>query len=59
LNAATNDAHALAIAKEVVRHLNRKKYIELKIEAPSPPIYDARFRSNKAFSAKGASEYQA
>jgi 3-methylcrotonyl-CoA carboxylase beta subunit len=37
---AENDAHALAIAREVVAHLNIRKTPELAIREPSPPAYD-------------------
>ena len=39
---AEDDAHALAIAREVVRHLNRKKQLSVQVQAPSAPLFDAR-----------------
>ena len=38
---AENDAHALAIAREVVAHLNRRKHMPLALRAPQPPRYAA------------------
>jgi len=37
---AENDAHALAIAREIVAHLNIRKTTELAIREPAPPAYD-------------------
>uniref|UniRef100_A0A8J4M8D4 Methylcrotonoyl-CoA carboxylase n=1 Tax=Acidicaldus sp. TaxID=1872105 RepID=A0A8J4M8D4_9PROT len=37
---AENDAHALAIAREIVAHLNIRKTVELAIREPAPPAYD-------------------
>ncbi len=38
---AENDAHALAIAREVVAHLNRRKDMPLALRQPQPPRYAA------------------
>ncbi|NUZ04798.1 carboxyl transferase domain-containing protein [Piscinibacter koreensis] len=37
---ALNDTHALAIARDAVRHLNWNKRVELRLETPRPPAYD-------------------
>ncbi len=37
---ALNDDHALAICREIVAHLNRRKYIPWEITSPEPPRYD-------------------
>lgn len=37
---ALNDDHALAIARRIVRNLNRKKEIKLDLRKPIPPLYD-------------------
>jgi len=37
-----NDAHALALARQAVGTLNRKKHIELQLREPAPPLYDAK-----------------
>ena len=37
---ALNDAHALAICRSIVSHLNRRQYIPWEIHAPEPPRYD-------------------
>jgi len=39
---AQNDAHALALARQAVGTLNRKKHIELQLREPAPPLYDAK-----------------
>ena len=39
---AMDDAHALAIARRIVGHLNRLKRPELAIKPPRPPKYDAK-----------------
>ena len=39
---AMDDAHALAIARRIVGHLNRVKRPELAIKPPRPPKYDAK-----------------
>jgi len=36
---AQNDAHALALARQAVGSLNRKKNIELQLREPVPPLY--------------------
>jgi 3-methylcrotonyl-CoA carboxylase beta subunit len=38
---AENDAHALAIAREVVAHLNRRKQLPVAVVAPREPAYPA------------------
>ncbi|WP_366657497.1 carboxyl transferase domain-containing protein [Fodinicurvata sp. EGI_FJ10296] len=38
---ATDDAHALAIARRLVADLNRRKPVALDIRPPRPPLYDA------------------
>jgi 3-methylcrotonyl-CoA carboxylase beta subunit len=38
---AENDAHALAIAREVIRHLNRVKRVPLALAEPREPLYPA------------------
>ena len=37
---ATSDEHALAICREIVRHLDRAKESPWEIEAPEDPLYD-------------------
>lgn len=37
---AEDDSHALLIARRIVNHLNRKKYISLDIREPKSPRYD-------------------
>jgi acetyl-CoA carboxylase carboxyltransferase component len=37
---ALNDEHALAICREIVANLNRRKYIPWEINEPEPPLYD-------------------
>ena len=37
---AQNDEHALAICREIVANLNRRKYIPWEIAEPEPPLYD-------------------
>ena len=37
---ADNDAHALALARQIVGHLNRVKPAPLAVRAPQPPRYD-------------------
>ncbi|HVW55416.1 MAG TPA: carboxyl transferase domain-containing protein [Rhizobiaceae bacterium] len=39
---AMDDAHALAIARRIVKNLNRKKAIGLDLQTPRPPLYDPR-----------------
>jgi len=39
---ADNDAHAIALAREAVARLNRKKEIHAALVAPRPPLYDAK-----------------
>ena len=38
---AENDAHALAIARDIVRHLNRRKQLPVAVTAPREPAYAA------------------
>jgi len=38
---ADNDAHALAIARRIVAHLNRRKQVALDLREPREPLYDA------------------
>jgi len=38
---ADNDAHALAIARRIVGHLNRRKQVTLDLAEPREPLYDA------------------
>jgi 3-methylcrotonyl-CoA carboxylase beta subunit len=38
---AENDAHALAIARDVIRHLNRRKQLPVAVAAPREPAYAA------------------
>ncbi|HYN38743.1 MAG TPA: carboxyl transferase domain-containing protein, partial [Rhodospirillales bacterium] len=38
---AENDHHALQIARDIVRHLNRKKSLPVAVQAPSEPKYAA------------------
>ncbi|TAN18645.1 MAG: methylcrotonoyl-CoA carboxylase [Rhizobiaceae bacterium] len=37
---AMDDVHALAIARRIVKNLNRKKTIGLALQTPRPPLYD-------------------
>ncbi|MDS1134661.1 carboxyl transferase domain-containing protein [Nitratireductor indicus] len=37
---ALNDDHALAIARRIVKNLNRKKDVKLDLRKPIPPLYD-------------------
>src|SRR5437588_6314435 len=37
---ALNDEHALAIVREIVANLNRRKYVPWEVHAPEPPLYD-------------------
>jgi len=39
---AQNDAHALALARQAVGSLNRKKNIEVQLREPAPPLYDSK-----------------
>ena len=39
---AQNDAHALALARQAVGSLNRKKSIELQLREPEAPLFDAK-----------------
>ncbi|MFO1327361.1 MAG: carboxyl transferase domain-containing protein [Rubrivivax sp.] len=39
---AENDLHALALARSVVGNLNWRKPDQLKLQAPRPPLFDAR-----------------
>ena len=39
---AQNDAHALALARQAVGSLNRKKNIELQLREPAAPLYDSQ-----------------
>jgi 3-methylcrotonyl-CoA carboxylase beta subunit len=39
---AQNDAHALALARQAVGSLNRKKNIELQLREPVAPLFDAK-----------------
>ena len=38
---AENDQHALQIARDIVRHLNRKKSLPVATQAPREPLYSA------------------
>jgi 3-methylcrotonyl-CoA carboxylase beta subunit len=38
---AENDGHALAIARDVLAHLNRKKQLPVAVKAPAEPLYPA------------------
>jgi 3-methylcrotonyl-CoA carboxylase beta subunit len=38
---AQDDHHALALARRVVRHLNRRKPLDLELREPKPPLYPA------------------
>jgi 3-methylcrotonyl-CoA carboxylase beta subunit len=38
---AQNDLHALALARQAVRHLNHSKTPEIAVHAAQPPIYDS------------------
>ena len=37
---ANDDTHALALARAAVANLNRRKQVELALQAPRPPMYD-------------------
>ena len=37
---AEDDSHALALAREAVRHLNRAKPATVQLQSPEPPAYD-------------------
>jgi 3-methylcrotonyl-CoA carboxylase beta subunit len=37
---ALNDAHALGIARRIVRHLNRPKRLDIEVAAPRDPAFD-------------------
>ena len=39
---ADNDAHAIALAREAVARLNRKKIIHTALTAPRPPLFDPK-----------------
>jgi len=39
---AEDDAHALAIARQIVSHLNTRKPCEVETRAPRPPVYDPK-----------------
>jgi len=39
---ADNDAHAIALAREAVARLNRKKEMHTALVAPRPPLYDVK-----------------
>ncbi|SET89706.1 carboxyl transferase domain-containing protein [Thalassotalea agarivorans] len=39
---ANNDEHALGIAKQIVKHLNRRKSIDMAIKPVLPPAYDSK-----------------
>jgi len=39
---AQNDAHALALARQAVGSLNRKKSIQLQLREPEAPLFDAK-----------------
>ncbi|MBW8311566.1 MAG: methylcrotonoyl-CoA carboxylase [Rhizobium sp.] len=38
---AENDRHALQIARDIVRHLNRRKLLPVAVQAPREPLYPA------------------
>ena len=38
---AENDGHALAIARDILAHLNRKKQLPVAVQAPLDPLYPA------------------
>ncbi len=38
---AENDGHALAIARDILAHLNRKKSLPVAVQAPTDPLYPA------------------
>ena len=38
---AENDRHALEIARDIVRHLNRRKALPVAVQAPSEPLFPA------------------
>ncbi|WP_290889608.1 carboxyl transferase domain-containing protein [Arenimonas sp.] len=38
---AENDRHALEIARDIVRHLNRKKQLPVAVQPPSEPLFPA------------------
>ena len=37
---ASDDEHAIALARSVVRNLNIKKEVSLQVEEPAPPLYN-------------------
>ena len=39
---ADNDAHAIALAREAVSRLNRRKQVPLAVQASRPPLYDVQ-----------------
>lgn len=39
---AEDDAHALAIARRIVGHLNRRKQVALEVKEPREPLFDAK-----------------
>jgi 3-methylcrotonyl-CoA carboxylase beta subunit len=39
---AQNDAHALALARQAVRSLNRKKNIDVQLREPMAPLFDSK-----------------
>ena len=39
---ADNDAHAIALAREAVARLNRKKVTQVALASPRPPLYDPK-----------------
>ena len=39
---ADNDAHAIALAREAVARLNRKKVVQVALASPRPPLYDTK-----------------
>jgi 3-methylcrotonyl-CoA carboxylase beta subunit len=38
---AHNDTHALAIARDAVAHLNWRKQVDMRLETPRPPLFEA------------------
>jgi 3-methylcrotonyl-CoA carboxylase beta subunit len=39
---AENDAHALVMARDVVKHLNREKFLPVAVQEPDEPLYDIK-----------------
>ena len=39
---AEDDAHALAIARRIAGHLNRRKQVALEVQEPQEPLFDAK-----------------